>query len=438
MRGNLELVNNLCIKGWCVEEGVSIPEVVILVNGEFFRKVSCHIRRLDVIKATNVDNVFNAFYVDVNLKKGDVVSCVTSKGNTELTRSPRKVLTEIVEGNEFGISQIEKLYEGCRLIKNEKIDTINERSKGTIPFHIYEIENAYINHEGIIYVNGMVVRETLSLFHSRDNTSRRSEQKVASVYSEISNYDYATSIASFGVHNYYHFIFDFLFRYIAYKEFEFTGKFLHTNLQSDFQSKILKVFNVEGGECLNAGVLRYYKKLYYIKPIRNMFVYNKYFMDLFLSKARSFRFDHSFNLKKIYLSRLGNPNRSLENEKDVIDFLRSKGFDIISPETFSIEEQISMFSDVDFVIAPSGAALTNMIFNKSPDKVKVIEICPDSIKFDGSNMNEFWSSFMSCLNVNHKRIYSESLSKCDENIHKQKYFLNLEDLNTSIKEMEGM
>merc|ERR1712137_323619 len=99
--------------------------------------------------------------------------------------------------------------------------------------------------------------------------------------------------------------------------------------------------------------------------------------------------------------------------------------------------QISMFSDVDFVIAPSGAALTNMIFNKSPDKVKVIEICPDSIKFDGSNMNEFWSSFMSCLNVNHKRIYSESLSKCDENIHKQKYFLNLEDLNTSIKEMEG-
>lgn len=438
MRGNLELVNNLYIKGWCVEEGVDVPEVDILVNGEFFRKVCCHIRRLDVVRATDIDNVFNAFCVGVNLKKGDIVSCVTSKNKVELTHSPRKLVTEVVEGNEFGISQIETLYDGCRLVKNDRIDSINERSKGTIPFHIYELKNAYINHEGIIYVNGMVVKETLSLFHSRDNASRRGEEKVASVYVEISNNECATSIASFGVHNYYHFIFDFLFRYIAYKEFCFTSKFLHTNLQSDFQDKLLGVFNVEEGECLNAGVLRFYKKLYYIKPIRNMFVYNKYFMDLFLSKARSFKFGHNFSFKKIYLSRLGNPNRSLQNEKDVIEFLSSKGFDIISPEAFTIEEQISMFSEVDFVIAPSGAALTNMIFNKCPDKVKVIEICPDSIKFDGSKMNEFWSSFMRCLNVNHKRIYSESLSKCDKNIHKQKYFLDLEDLSTSIKEMEGM
>ena len=78
--------------------------------------------------------------------------------------------------------------------------------------------------------------------------------------------------------------------------------------------------------------------------------------------------------RNIYLSRL-KMRRSIPNEKAVIQYLQSFDFEIIDAGNLSLEEQISLFSEAETVVAPHGAAITNMIFSK---KAKLLELMPIS------------------------------------------------------------
>lgn len=64
----------------------------------------------------------------------------------------------------------------------------------------------------------------------------------------------------------------------------------------------------------------------------------------------------------IYLSRRDLTNSRLDNEKDVEDIFEQAGFEIIHPEEFSVEEQISIFHEAKYVVGVSGGALTNIIY----------------------------------------------------------------------------
>jgi hypothetical protein len=52
--------------------------------------------------------------------------------------------------------------------------------------------------------------------------------------------------------------------------------------------------------------------------------------------------------------------------------LESRGFRRVDPGTFSVREQIDMFSRAGIVVAPHGAGLTNITF--SPPGVQVLEL----------------------------------------------------------------
>ena len=99
--------------------------------------------------------------------------------------------------------------------------------------------------------------------------------------------------------------------------------------------------------------------------------------DIFLSKQASERLLQSpENLlklpKKIYLSREQVNYRKVINELEVRDFLATLGFTTIIPESLSITEQVDLFSQVEVVISPHGAGLTNMMF--CPGGTKIIEL----------------------------------------------------------------
>ena len=76
--------------------------------------------------------------------------------------------------------------------------------------------------------------------------------------------------------------------------------------------------------------------------------------------------------EKIYISRSNAYYRRIINEKEVIDYLQSKGFKIMHLEKFSIDEQIKIFASAEVVVAPHGAGLTNLAFCNPG--TKVIEI----------------------------------------------------------------
>jgi capsular polysaccharide biosynthesis protein len=77
------------------------------------------------------------------------------------------------------------------------------------------------------------------------------------------------------------------------------------------------------------------------------------------------------SFRNIYLTR-EDLRRSIKNEREVVQIVQSKGFEIIDPAALSIREQISLFSEAKLVIAPHGGAITNMIYSKEASLLEVM------------------------------------------------------------------
>ncbi len=77
--------------------------------------------------------------------------------------------------------------------------------------------------------------------------------------------------------------------------------------------------------------------------------------------------------KRIYVTRGTEPRtRRLTNEDATWPLLEERGFVRVSPEKTSIQEQIDAFAAAEVIVAPHGAALTNLVFT-SPG-VRVLEM----------------------------------------------------------------
>jgi len=75
------------------------------------------------------------------------------------------------------------------------------------------------------------------------------------------------------------------------------------------------------------------------------------------------------NDKYIYISRGRNDSRNFANESELVNFLVSKGIDIVDPQVKSVLEQAEYFSKAKVIIAAHGAALTNAVFCKPGTRI---------------------------------------------------------------------
>jgi capsular polysaccharide biosynthesis protein len=81
----------------------------------------------------------------------------------------------------------------------------------------------------------------------------------------------------------------------------------------------------------------------------------------------------------LYINRLGDLKRPLVNEAALESALVARGFVSVAPEKLPISKQIALFRDADVILAPSGAALANVLFCKPG--ARIFEIQP--INFAG-------------------------------------------------------
>lgn len=83
--------------------------------------------------------------------------------------------------------------------------------------------------------------------------------------------------------------------------------------------------------------------------------------------------------RKIYLTRKGARSRHILNEEEYLPLLKNRGIEVVDCAQLSLEEQIRLFSEARCVIAPHGAALTNILY--APTGAKIFEIFePGSIR----------------------------------------------------------
>jgi capsular polysaccharide biosynthesis protein len=78
--------------------------------------------------------------------------------------------------------------------------------------------------------------------------------------------------------------------------------------------------------------------------------------------------------RKLYISRADANKRRILNETQLLPLLKQAGFEIICLRNYSFREQITMFQQAAWVIAPHGAGLANVLYCGSG--VQVIEITP--------------------------------------------------------------
>lgn len=76
--------------------------------------------------------------------------------------------------------------------------------------------------------------------------------------------------------------------------------------------------------------------------------------------------------EKIYLSRRGGRGRQIVNEAELEAALTARGFVSLQPETLSVAEQVERLGAARCVVAPHGAALSNLAF--APPGVRLLEL----------------------------------------------------------------
>ena len=79
--------------------------------------------------------------------------------------------------------------------------------------------------------------------------------------------------------------------------------------------------------------------------------------------------------KRLYLSRADATTRQLLNEPTLIKKLQRLGFEEVKCSALSFEEQVLLFNQAEFVVAPHGAALGNLLF--CPHGTSVLELFPE-------------------------------------------------------------
>jgi capsular polysaccharide biosynthesis protein len=76
---------------------------------------------------------------------------------------------------------------------------------------------------------------------------------------------------------------------------------------------------------------------------------------------------------RLYIARRG--TRRVANAAQIESFLTKRGFTIHTLDDSSIDQQIDLFSEAEWVVAPHGAELGNLLF--CAPGTKVLELSPD-------------------------------------------------------------
>lgn len=79
--------------------------------------------------------------------------------------------------------------------------------------------------------------------------------------------------------------------------------------------------------------------------------------------------------RRIYITRKNENTRKIVNEDKLIPLLNAYGFEYVEAEKLSLNAQIKLFSEAEWIMSPHGAGLSNVLWMNQP---KCIEIRPEN------------------------------------------------------------
>ena len=122
--------------------------------------------------------------------------------------------------------------------------------------------------------------------------------------------------------------------------------------------------------------------------------------------------------KKIYVTREDSNYRKIINEGDVVTLLREKGYKVINPQLYEIDEQIEIFSNAEKIIAPHGSNLANIIFCKPG--TEIFEITP-TFRDNEKMLEDRYLNLCLINNLKHNKIISDTVEVENHSVLAKKY-----------------
>ncbi len=123
--------------------------------------------------------------------------------------------------------------------------------------------------------------------------------------------------------------------------------------------------------------------------------------------------------KKIYVTREDSDYRKIVNEEDIINLLRQKGYKVVNPQLYKIDEQIETFANAEKIIAPHGSNLANIIFCKAG--TEIIEIAPFFRENEKNIFENRYSNLSKLNNLKYSKVLSDTVDVKNHSVLAKKY-----------------
>ena len=215
-----------------------------------------------------------------------------------------------------------------------------------------------------VYVNtGRVMNKNYEINDFKDCN----ETAYVTFYNTSINLKNGIHLAShWGGINYWHWMVSSLSRLSLLNNIPKDVTYIVNSLDNNFVSGSLKAMGIDPSQCIEIDRVGCVHCDNLILPSL-MTDYNQRGLLFLRNKLRK---PSTNTPSRIYISRRN--SRIVENEEEVMDLLKTYGFELIRCEDLSFEDQVKTFSNAEVVISPHGAGLTNLLFVK--DNAKVLEL----------------------------------------------------------------
>ncbi|MFN2560849.1 MAG: DUF563 domain-containing protein [Jatrophihabitans sp.] len=194
-------------------------------------------------------------------------------------------------------------------------------------------------------------------------------------------------LATRGDGNYYHFVFDALSRVGAVEQCPDVAPpdRWYVPATTRFQRELLAMMGLDESRVIDADRHPHVRaECLVVAGAPAMNEKNPPWVVEFLRRRLLDQVDVGRERRRIYITRgAALNNRAVLDEAGVIAFLEARGFTAIDPGAISVAEQIRAFAEASLIVAPHGAALTNIMFASSG--AAVIELFPA-----GTLLPDFW------------------------------------------------
>lgn len=316
--------------------------------------------------------------------------------------------------------------------------------------NLYYIKDAYVNHRGVVFNDVQCISNSLKNNKESHPFSFYDSQvnKFTVEFSSVVQKDFNFHLFSFGYSNFFHFNIEYLAKFNLVSMFNFDNlKVFSNNAFNSWQKALFENYfshvNLDAVIYPDKDKSKIYnvKEFIYFPPqsiFPNYKFYNEFIIRAFKErvfsshqKAKESDFCKSRSFEKIYISRRGFDKRSMLNELEVESFFENSGYEIIEPSELTIEEQVCIFKGCKKIVAPPGAALTNLIHCNEDIDVFVFELDYSKIK---GGPKSFWSYYAANLGLNYHKLDGDVIEEdIGLDYQKARWRVDIEKLKSNAK-----